>query len=117
MRETQPPPDVFDESLAKILIGKSLLIGISHADSAGNIVRRSQVFGTVIIADRSRGIYIRDRQGRQEEWVFPPDTRGIKPAPPGEYRNRATGEVVNDPDYLGTWMITAGKQASPEKVT
>ena len=48
MREKQPPPNVFDDSLAKEFTGKSLLIGITHADSAGNIVRRSQVFGTVI---------------------------------------------------------------------
>jgi hypothetical protein len=51
--KNDPPPDIFDESLAKALIGKSLLIGITHTDSTG-AVQRSQIFGTVTVAERKR---------------------------------------------------------------
>jgi len=110
MLERNPPPhDLFDDILAKEIVGKSVLIGITHTDSEGQMIRRSQIFGVVIVADRVRGICIRDNQTSEEKWL-PPDTRGIKPAPPGQYRNRATGEVVNDPDYLGSWAIAAGQE-------
>jgi hypothetical protein len=104
-----PPHNIFDDALANDLVGKSLLVGITHTDSEGNMLHRSQVFGSVTIANRAKGICIRDKQTSEEKW-FPPDTRGIKPAPAGEYRNRATGEVVNDPDYLGSWTIAAPKK-------
>jgi hypothetical protein len=104
-KKNQPPRDVFDDALAKVLIGKSLLIGITNTDSEGRLIARSQIFGVVIIADRAKGICIQESKTGQEKW-FPPDTRGIKPAPPGEYRNRATGEVVNDPNYFGSWTWT-----------
>src|SRR5689334_18530512 len=101
-----PPDKVFDGSLAKKLIGKSLLIGITRETHDGEPLSRSQVFGIVITVDRSRGICIRDSRTGDERWL-PPDTRGIRPAPRGEYRNRATGEMVTDPDYLASWTITA----------
>ena len=104
-----PPHNIFDDSLAKDFVGKSVLIGITHTDSEGKMLRRSQIFGLVTVANRVQGICIRDNQTSEEKW-FPPDTRGIKPAPPGLYRNRATGEVVNDPDYLGSWTIAAAKE-------
>ena len=107
-KKNLPPHNIFDDALANDLVGKSILVGITHTDSEGNILRRSQVFGLVTIAIRAKGIFIRDNQTSEEKW-FPPDTREIKPTPAGEYRNRATGEVVNDPDYLGSWTIAAPK--------
>jgi hypothetical protein len=106
MKSSQPPREFFDEELANRLLGRGLLIGITHNDKEGRMVSRSQVFGRAITADRQRGFCIQNEESGEETW-FPPDTRGIRPAPPGEYRNRATGEVVNDPDYLGSWTITA----------
>jgi hypothetical protein len=114
--EKLPPHNIFDDVLANELVGKSLLVGITHTDSEGNMLRRSQVFGLVTIASRANGICIRDMQTSEEKWL-PPDTRGIKPAPAGEYRNRATGEVVNDPDYLGSWTIAAPKKGGRKKLT
>jgi hypothetical protein len=109
-----PPREFFDEGLATQLVGKKLLVGITHQHHKGGMLRRTQVFGHVVVADRNRGICIREDQGK-ETW-FPPDTRGIKPAPPGEYRNHATGEVVKDPDYLATWTITAPPAKQDGKV-
>jgi hypothetical protein len=113
-KENLPPQNIFDQALANDLVGKSLLIGITHTDSEGKMLRRSQIFSLVTIANRAKGICIRDNQTREEKW-FPPDTRGIKPAPPGVYRNRVTGEVVNDPDFLGSWTIAAPKKKGRRK--
>ena len=109
-----PPSKIFDDTLAKELVGKSLLIGITHTDAEGKMLSRSQIFGSVTVANRLQGICIRNNQTSEEQWL-PPDTRGIKPAPAGEYRNRATGEVVHDPDYLGAWTIAAAKKKQHRK--
>jgi len=113
-KKKRPPHNVFDDALAKDLVGKSLLIGITHTDSEGKMLRRSQIFGVVTMANRAKGICIRDNQTSEEKW-FPPDTRGIEPARPGEYRNRATGDVVSNPDYLGSWTIAAPKKSGRRK--
>jgi hypothetical protein len=113
-KENLPPHNIFDDALASDLIGKSLLVGITHTDSEGNMLSRSQIFGLVTAANREKGICIRDGQTSEEKW-FPPDTRGIKLAPAGEYRNRATGEVVIDPNYLGSWTIAASKKSRRKK--
>jgi hypothetical protein len=115
-KKNVPPHSLFDDALAENLIGKTLLIGITHTDSQGKMLSRSQIFGLVTIANRVQGICIRISQSNEEKW-FPPDTRGIEPARPGQYRNRATGEVVNDPDYLGSWTISAGKGKQRRKRT
>jgi len=101
-----PPRELFDEKLASELVGKGLLVGITHQSHEGVVLRRTQVFGHVVVVDRNRGICVLEDQEGKETW-FPPDTRGIRPAPPGEYRNRATGEVIKDPEYLASWTITA----------
>jgi hypothetical protein len=113
-KKNRPPHNVFDDALAKNLVGKTLLIGITHRDSDGKVLRRSQIFGLVTVADRAKGICIRDNRTSEEKW-FPADTRGIEPARPGEYRNRATGELVCDPDYLDSWTVAAPKKSGRRK--
>ena len=40
-----------------------------------------------------------------EIFTLPPDPRAYVPAPPGEYRLKATGEVVVDPDFTCTFDV------------
>ena len=101
-----PPRESFDDGFAAALVGKSLLVGITHADHQGRVLRRSQVFGRVVKADRREGVCVRSDADGTETW-FPPDTRGIRAALPGEYRNRNTGELVVNPDYTASWTFTA----------
>jgi hypothetical protein len=104
----QPPHEVFDQELAEKLIGKRLLVGVTHRNKEGAMVRRSQILGRVTVADRIRGICIRHEHSGEETW-FPPDTRGIESARRGEYKNRSTGEIVIDPDYLARWVVSSGQ--------
>jgi hypothetical protein len=104
-RASTPPPEFFDDELAEKLLGRSLLIGITDHSSTGEFLGRRQVCGQVLVADRHKGICVRNNKDGSDFWL-PPDTRGVRSASPGEYHNRATGEVVVDPDYLASWTFT-----------
>lgn len=101
--DNSPCPELYDEAVARDLLGCSLLVGIMEEDGTG-AVRRWQLFGTVTVADRRRGICIETADGT--DFWLPPATHGITPAEPGEYRNTTTGEVVVDPDFTASWVIS-----------
>jgi hypothetical protein len=101
-----PPRDFFDDKFARDLVGRTLLVGITERQHDGTLIRRRQVFGTVTVAERGRGICVRVHADNSEFWL-PPDTRGISRAEPGDYRNRTTGEVVSNPDYTASWAFAA----------
>jgi hypothetical protein len=103
------PPPAWDEDRALELIGLRVLIGITHAGPDGH--RMEQMFGIVRIVDRARGIMIALEGVRAGEDVWlPPHLDAFKPADPGTYRLRSTGEEVVDPDLLSTWTINPPKQ-------
>ena len=80
-------------------VGKRLLVGIRWT-SKGELVREEQFHGLIVEADQD-GVVL-DRADTGSRVVLPPQ---IQAAPRGEYRLRATGEVVCDPDYLATWKF------------
>ncbi len=84
------------------LIGKVILVGITYYTHDKQFIGQKQYHGTVIRADED-GIIIQKPDG-EETWI-PPDLRSTKPAPPGEYRERSTGEIVENPDFLTTWNV------------
>jgi len=97
---------VWDPKLAVELVGKRVLVGITDLAPDGAVVGQRQLHGPAIRADRRGGIAVRLAGARAgEEMVLPPDTRAFRPAAPGEYRLRQTGEVVRDPDFLATWSV------------
>lgn len=101
---TNPPP--FDEELAASFVGKYILVGLTYQDHEGNELRREQIHGVIISADRN-GIEISLRGACEgTTWTMPPDLRGIFPADPGSYRLHQTNELVEDPDLVSTWTIT-----------
>jgi hypothetical protein len=97
---------VWDPKVAVELIGKRVLVGITDLAPDGAPVGHRQLHGYAIRADRRGGIAVRLGGARAgEEVVLPPDTRAFRPAAPGDYRLRQTGEVVTDPDFLATWSV------------
>lgn len=91
------------------LPGKVILVGLTYYTHDKQFIEQKQFHGTVIRADE-KGILIRKSDG--EETMLPPDLRSTKAAPPGEYRERSTGEIVENPDFLSTWNVVKG---SPEE--
>ena len=97
---------LWNPKLAVELVGKRVLVGVTDFAPDGSVLGQRQFFGHAIRADRRAGIALRLEGARAgEEVVLPPDTRAFRPAAPGEYRLRQSGEVVKDPDFLTTWFL------------
>lgn len=88
----------FDE-----LVRKVVLIGITYVDGEGNLLERKQWWGIIESASSDDGIRVALKNS-SDPCVLPPDLRAISRAAPGAYRLKETGEVVEDPDYLATWI-------------
>lgn len=84
------------------LLGKVLLIGLTYYTHDNVLIERQQYCGTVIESN-NKTICIKQKNG--ELFSLPPDLSSTKPAPPGEYRLRSTGETVINPDFLSTWNV------------
>ena len=96
----------FDQALADELVGKLVLVGITHEDRRGEVKRHEQFFGTVLTVDPRRGISLslRGKRSGETKWL-PPDTSAFHHADKGQYRLRSTGEVVSNPDYTAQWTL------------
>ena len=102
---------VWDEEFAQGLIGKTLLVGLTWVDPAGD--RLEQMHGEVVSVDARRGIELRLAGKRAGDvYRLPPDLRGIAAAEPASYRLHATGEVVESPDFTATWVIHPPQDAA-----
>ncbi|WP_020180938.1 hypothetical protein [Methylopila sp. M107] len=101
-----PSAGVWDAEIADQLIGKYALVGVMWTDASGD--RREQYHGRIVSADPAKGIEIAcEGFYKGETFVLPPSTDSLGTAQPGEYRLRATGETVINPDVLSTWRIEA----------
>jgi hypothetical protein len=100
--------EVWDNNLAHRIVGKVVLVGLTYMGADGAVSDQQQFFGTAVSADPRKGILLTLSGVRSgEQFNLPPDTRGIDAAAPGEYRLRATGDVVVNPDYTVEFSITA----------
>ena len=95
--------DAADEEFAAELIGTHLLVGITHVGHAGKVLSQEQFHGEVIRATIAEGVVFVDSAGK-EHWV-PLDREAFRPADPGTYKLRSTGEVVVDPEWVSTWTV------------
>jgi len=85
------------------LIGRRLLVGITYVDAEGEVVDQLQFAGIVREVDPLVSI----ERGDDDPFTLPPEPEAYERGQPGEYRLRATGEVVVDPDYVTTWTVRA----------
>jgi hypothetical protein len=95
-----------DESKAKDYIGKTVLIGVTYLDHEERQTSQQQWYGVITEVSNAKGIVI-SLKNDTNYCALPPDLSALQPAKPGEYRLRATGEVVTDPDFLTTWTRRA----------
>lgn len=97
-----------DQALAASYIGKHLLVGVTYLDHNEQLLEQKQFHGDIVRINDHEGIVIKLR-GSGDEFKLPPDINSLKPAPEGDYRLRATGEVVVNPDLMTTWTRTKPK--------
>jgi hypothetical protein len=98
------PHEGYDPRRARWLSGKTIIVGYTHVTPDGNPVRQSQAYGVVVSADATT-LTVEKPDGSR--FTLPPATDVFRYATLGEYRLRATGEVVVDPDALASWVIEA----------
>ena len=97
---------VWDENFASELIGKLLLVGLTHCNSDGSVDRQEQLFGIVESTDQNSGILLNLKGTRAGcRYNLPPDLRSYFKASPGNYRLRSTSEVVTNPDFTVTFSV------------
>ena len=94
----------FDEDEARSIVGKHILVGVTHRNRAEEILEFEQFHGTIIRASKDGGIIVQLAGSAEERWL-PPDLSRLEAARPGQYRLKSTGEIVIDPDYLSTWNV------------
>jgi hypothetical protein len=104
----------FDEEKAKAIIGKHLLVGVTHRNHYEEITGLEQFHGEIIRASREEGIILRLSGSGEERWV-PPDLSRLEPASPGQYKLKGSGEIVTDPDLLSTWTVYPPDTAPNER--
>ncbi|WP_415643037.1 hypothetical protein [Sphingomonas antarctica] len=93
----------WSDGFAAELLGSVVLVGITRRAATGDT--QEQFFGIVERAD-AEGINLALGDSRSGESFFlPPDTRNFLPAQAGSYRLRATGEVLEKPDFTSIWTI------------
>ena len=92
------------DELKEYLKEKVFLIGLSFVDKNGDLVEQYQTHGSLIELTDEGLLKIK----REDNSIFqmPYDRDTIKKADKGEYRERSTGQIIIDPDYIMTWEIT-----------
>ena len=97
---------IWDENFAGELIGKLLLVGLTHCNSDGSVDRQEQLFGIVESTDQNSGILLNLKGTRAGcRYNLPPDLRSCFKAASGNYRLRSTSEVVTNPDFTVTFSV------------
>ena len=103
-RNVRRLPLHMDQSLSDTYIGKHLLVGITYLDHNEALLEKRQLHGHIVRINEHEGIVLKLFDS-DEEFKLPPQLEALRSAQPGEYRLRETGEIVVNPDLLGTWTV------------
>ncbi|MDR7296727.1 hypothetical protein J2X16_002074 [Pelomonas aquatica] len=91
------------------LLDRRCVVGINYFDLDGSLLRQRQLAGRVLRVDAEQGITLAlqhsDPAVAPAEFMLPPDLRAWFKAPPGHYRDVASGVDMQSPDYLVTWDV------------
>jgi hypothetical protein len=102
------------EHLQEYLKGKVFLIGLTFVDSDGKIVEQYQTHGTVTELTNQGLLRFRKKDG--SDFQIPYSADSIKKADKGEYKEKSSGLIITDPDFLMTWEITTTDNDNLEEV-
>ncbi|WP_316415588.1 hypothetical protein [Mesoterricola silvestris] len=101
----------FNEEFAKQIIGHTVVVGFNHATSDGDLIRKSQDFGTITSVSAEDGIEITRPDG--SSFTVPPDFRSMKVADPGIYTLRSNQASIENPSYTMIWTIYGADSDAP----
>ena len=91
-------------------MGKKLYVGnLSYDVDSSALEQLFGAHGTVESASQD-GIKLALKGERDgQTWTMPADPSAITPAQPGKYQLPETGEIVENPDFICTWMVQRPK--------
>ena len=93
----------FSDEEARHVIGKRVLVGVTHRTMEDEVTSLEQFHGVVDRVSRNEGLILRLPEG--DERIIPPDLSRLK----------TTGEVVVDPDFTAMWTVyPKGYQGGPD---
>ncbi|MDQ2773258.1 MAG: hypothetical protein M3Y54_22460 [Bacteroidota bacterium] len=102
------------EELKAYLKGKYFLIGLTFINEDGRLIEQYQTNGFVQeLADDGLLKIIRNDGGI---FQIPYDKDTIRQAEKGEYREKATGQIIKDPDFMMTWQIVTEENDDLEEI-
>lgn len=87
--------------------GKLVLIGINFVEKEGELIESYQTHGRVLELTDD-GIF-KINKNDNSLFQIPYDLESIEQAEKGEYREKTTGLIINDPDFIITWDIIIEK--------
>ena len=91
------------EEFQMFLKGKIFLIGLTFVDQDEKLIEQYQTSGTVNELTDDGLLIFKRADGSLFQLPFDKET--IREAPKGEYREKSTGNVIVNPDYITTWEI------------
>ena len=95
---------VISEHESAELIGKHIVVGLTHVDADQKPMRFTQLHGFVVRVNRVEGIVLKQHDG--SEYKLPAILGRISESPEGMACTlRSTGEIVEDPDYVVTYTV------------
>lgn len=84
-------------------LDKIILVGIIFTDKDNNLIEQYQTHGTIKSIQNHTITILRNDNSL---FHIPFDTDAIYKAEPGEYKEKSTGIVVVNPDYITTWTVS-----------
>lgn len=102
------------EELQEYLKGKMFMIGLSFIDKDGQLIEQHQTHGTVLELTND-GLF-RIKQDDNSIFQIPYDKETIEKAKNSEYKEKRTGKIVINPDFITTWEITVTDADNVDKI-
>lgn len=95
----------FDETKAKEMIGKYVLVGVTRLDANRQVLSIEEIHGEVLRVSAEDGLVISQCDGC--EFSLPPLLDCYQRADEGVYSLRLSSEKITNPDYLASFNVTA----------
>lgn len=100
--------------LRNYLKGKIILIGLTFVDQNGEIIERYQTHGKV--ARLSVDGFFKIIREDNSVFRIPYLRNTIKRAKHGSYREKSTGETIENPDFIMTWKVKTNDHTNLEEI-
>ncbi len=96
------------------LKGKVVLVGLTFIDQEGEVIERYQTHGT--IAKLTIDGFFKIIRDDNSIFRIPYLKETIKMAKEGAYREKSTGETVENPDLIIAWKVKTAENANVEEI-